>query len=68
MKLAIINTFNFHFEMFGHIIEYCLKKNIRIDIYSNFNDDLGLSTILLTESDIWIICLVYLSIFIDVNI
>jgi GR25 family glycosyltransferase involved in LPS biosynthesis len=27
--------------MFGHIIEYCLKKNIRLDIYTEFSDDLG---------------------------
>jgi hypothetical protein len=41
MKLAILNSFAFHYEMFGHIIEYCLLKNIRLDIYTNFESDLG---------------------------
>ena len=41
MKLALLNTFAFHFEMFGHIIEYCLLKNIRLDIFTEFENDLG---------------------------
>jgi hypothetical protein len=41
MKLAILNSFNFHYEMFGYIIEYCIRKNIRLDIYTICENDLG---------------------------
>jgi len=41
MKLAILNSFNFHYEIFGYIIDYCVKKNIRLDIYTVSDNDLG---------------------------
>jgi len=41
MKIAIFNGFNFHFEMFGYIIEYCLLKNIKLDIFTQLELDLG---------------------------
>ena len=41
MKLAILNSFNFHYEMFGYIIDYCIQKNIRLDIYTVSDNDLG---------------------------
>ena len=41
MKIAIFNGFNFHFEMFGYIIEYCLLKNFKLDIFTPFELDLG---------------------------
>jgi GR25 family glycosyltransferase involved in LPS biosynthesis len=41
MKIAIFNGFNFHFEMFGYIIDYCLKRNIQLDIYTQIELDLG---------------------------
>jgi len=34
MKLAIHNGFPFHYEMFGYIIEYCITKGIKLDIYT----------------------------------
>ena len=34
MKIAIFNGFAFHYEMFGYIIDYCLSKNIELDIYT----------------------------------
>jgi hypothetical protein len=41
MNIAIFNGFYFHFEMFGYIIDYCNKKNIKLDIYTPLNIDLG---------------------------
>ena len=41
MKLAILNSFNFHYEIFGYIIDYCIKKNVRLDIYTVSDNDLG---------------------------
>jgi len=41
MKLAILNSFPFHYELFGYIIDYCITKNIRLDIYTVSDDDLG---------------------------
>jgi GR25 family glycosyltransferase involved in LPS biosynthesis len=41
MKLAILNSFNFHYEIFGYIIDYCIQKNIRLDIYTVSDNDLG---------------------------
>jgi hypothetical protein len=41
MKIAILNSFSFHFEMFGYIIEYCVLKNIQLDIYTNTYNNMG---------------------------
>jgi GR25 family glycosyltransferase involved in LPS biosynthesis len=41
MNIAIYNGFYFHFEMFGYIIDYCNKKNIKLDIYTPLEIDLG---------------------------
>jgi GR25 family glycosyltransferase involved in LPS biosynthesis len=41
MNIAIFNSFHFHFEMYGYIIDYCNKKNIKLDIYTQLTVDLG---------------------------
>jgi hypothetical protein len=41
MNIAIFNSFYFHFEMFGYIIDYCNNKNIKLDIYTQLEFDLG---------------------------
>jgi hypothetical protein len=41
MKIAILNGFPFHYEMFGYIIEYCMLKNIQLDIYTNMDNNMG---------------------------
>jgi len=41
MNIAIFNSFHFHFEMFGYIIDYCNNKNIKLDIYTPMEIDLG---------------------------
>ena len=41
MNIAIFNSFHFHFEMFGYIIDYCNNKNIKLDIYTPLKIDLG---------------------------
>jgi hypothetical protein len=41
MNIAIFNSFHFHFEMFGYIIDYCNNKNIKLDIYTQLEIDLG---------------------------
>lgn len=41
MKLAIFNSFYFHFEMYGYIIDYCIKNNIKLDIFTHIDEDLG---------------------------
>ena len=40
-KIAIFNSFNFHYEMFGYILNYCKKYNYTLDIYTEFNYELG---------------------------
>jgi len=34
-RVAILNGFTFHYEMFGYIIHYCLKRNYEVDIFTN---------------------------------
>ena len=34
MKLCIFNGHPYHYEMFGFIIDFCLKYNYTIDIYT----------------------------------
>lgn len=40
-NIAIFNSFPFHYEMFGYIIEYCQKYNHNLTIFTNFEKDLG---------------------------
>jgi hypothetical protein len=40
-KIAIFNSFPFHFEMFGYIINFAKNNNYHIDIYTTFYNDLG---------------------------
>ena len=39
MKIAIYNSFIFHFEMLGYIIDYLIKYKINFDIYSCYNKE-----------------------------
>ena len=41
MNIAIFNSFPFHYEMFGYIIEYCIYKNYKLTIYTETNNDYG---------------------------
>ena len=41
MNIAIFNSFSFHYEMFGYVIDYCKKNSINLDIYTNMSSDLG---------------------------
>jgi hypothetical protein len=41
MNIAIYNSFPFHYEMFGYIMDYCKKNNINLDIYTNQLKDMG---------------------------
>lgn len=40
-KIAIFNGFNFHYEMFGYIIEYCFLRKIELDIYTKTDNNMG---------------------------
>ena len=40
-KVAIVNTFTFHYEMYGYIINYCNNNNIQLDIYTPNGNDMG---------------------------
>lgn len=40
-ELAIFNSFPFHYEMFGYILNYAKKNNYHVDIYTNFSNNLG---------------------------
>jgi GR25 family glycosyltransferase involved in LPS biosynthesis/glycosyltransferase involved in cell wall biosynthesis len=40
-KIAIFNSFPFHYEMFGFILHYAEKNNYSVDIYTNTSNDLG---------------------------
>ena len=33
-KIALFNGFAFHYEMIGYLIEYCVSRDIQLDIYS----------------------------------
>ena len=40
-KIAIFNSFCFHYEMYGYIIEYCKINNFILTIYTSFDNTLG---------------------------
>ena len=40
-KIAIFNSFCFHYEMYGYIIEYCKINNFILTIYTSFDNKLG---------------------------
>lgn len=40
-KIAILNSFPFHYEMFGYILHFAKQNNFGVDIYTNFENDLG---------------------------
>ena len=40
-KIAIFNSFPFHYEMFGYIIEYCKKHKYKLTIFTNTDNSLG---------------------------
>lgn len=40
-SIAIFNGLPYHYEMFGYIIEYCLLRKIRLDIYTETKNQLG---------------------------
>jgi len=39
-KIAIYNGFPFHYEMIGYIINYCILKNIQLDIYTETGNNM----------------------------
>ena len=40
-KIAIFNSFSFHYEMFGFIIHLCHKLKYQLTIFTNTDNDLG---------------------------
>jgi len=40
-EICILNGYPFHYEMFGYIIEYCVHRNISLDIYTETKNDYG---------------------------
>ena len=40
-EICIINGFPFHYEMFGYIIEYCVHRNMPLDIYTEIKNNYG---------------------------
>jgi hypothetical protein len=40
-KIAIFNSFPFHYEMFGYIIYYCYLNNFSLTIYTEDKNDMG---------------------------
>jgi glycosyltransferase involved in cell wall biosynthesis len=40
-NVAIFNSFNFHYEMFGCVINYCNKNNFKLTIFTKQNNELG---------------------------
>jgi FkbM family methyltransferase len=40
-KIAIFNSFPFHYEMFGYILNYAQNNNYLVDVYTNSTNDLG---------------------------
>lgn len=40
-NLCIFNSFYYHYEMFGYIINFCKVKNYNLVIYTNFDHDLN---------------------------
>lgn len=41
VNVAIYNSFPFHYEMFGYIINYCKENQFSLTIFTNFENDLG---------------------------
>ena len=41
INIAIFNSFPFHYEMFGFIIDYCKQNSIELTIFTNFENNLG---------------------------
>jgi len=46
MKVAIFNSFPFHYETFGYILHFVKQNNYQLTIYTNQSDPLGWLTIL----------------------
>ena len=40
-NIAIFNSFPFHYEMFGYIIDYSKKNSMELTIFTNFENNLG---------------------------
>jgi len=40
-NIAIFNSFNFHYEMFGYIIHLCKTSNYTLTIFTNINNNMG---------------------------
>jgi hypothetical protein len=40
-EICIVNGFPFHYEMFGYIIEYCVHRNMPLDIYTETKNNYG---------------------------
>ncbi len=40
-KIAIFNSFPFHYEMFGYILHFAKNNNYHVDIYTNFYNNIG---------------------------
>lgn len=40
-RLAIFNSFPFHYEMFGYIINYCVVRRFELTIYTTTQNNLG---------------------------
>ena len=40
-RIGIFNSFPFHYEMFGFILNYAQNNNIEVDIFTNQNNNLG---------------------------
>lgn len=40
-RIAIFNSFDFHFEMFGYIIYYAMYCNYQLTVYTNLKDKYG---------------------------
>lgn len=38
IRIAVFNSFDFHFEMFGYIIYYAMYYNYQVTVYTNLND------------------------------
>lgn len=41
LNICIFNSFSFHFEMFGYIIDYCKQKKYNLDIYTTDSNNCG---------------------------
>ncbi len=41
LDICIFNSFNYHYEMFGYIIEYAISNGHNLDIYTAMENDYG---------------------------